>query len=118
MQSSANATGAPSSSDSRSATGLRLNSGFGLPFGRPRWLASTTVAPCSSAYWIVGSDDWIRVSSPITPFLSGTLKSTRMKTRLPLRSRSLIESFISSAEPSRYRPFATSMRSRSTQRFE
>ena len=41
------------------ATGRRLNSGVGLPFGRPRWLARMTVAPCSSAYWIVGSDDWI-----------------------------------------------------------
>src|SRR6195952_2547355 len=38
-------------------------------------------------------DDLIRVSSPMIPFLSGTLKSTRMKTRWPLRSRSLIESF-------------------------
>src|SRR5215470_15772699 len=35
----------------------------------------------------------MRVSSPITPSFSGTLKSTRMNTRLPARSRSLIESF-------------------------
>src|SRR5882672_6083961 len=35
----------------------------------------------------------MRVSSPITPSLSGTLKSTRMNTRFPARSRSLIESF-------------------------
>ena len=32
---------------------------------------------------IVGSDSRMRVSSPITPPLSGTLKSTRMKTRRP-----------------------------------
>ena len=32
-----------------SATGFRLNSGFGLPFGRPRCDARITVAPCSSA---------------------------------------------------------------------
>src|SRR5262245_22718906 len=44
----------------------------------------------------------MRVSSPMTPSLSGTLKSTRMKTRLPRRSRSLIESFMSSAKASRY----------------
>src|SRR6516164_1606435 len=42
---------------------------------------------------MVGSVARIRVSSPITPSLSGTLKSTRMNTRLPARSRSLIESF-------------------------
>src|SRR6266508_6102516 len=48
-----------------------------------------TVAPCSSAYLIVGRDARIRVSSPIVPCLIGTLKSTRMKTRFPSRSRSL-----------------------------
>ena len=37
---------------------------------------------------MVGSDARMRVSSLIAPFLIGTLKSTRMKTRLPLRSRS------------------------------
>src|SRR5882672_1272805 len=41
---------------------------------------------------MVGSDARMRVSSPITPAFSGTLKSTRMKTRLPARSRSRIES--------------------------
>jgi hypothetical protein len=56
-------------------------SGATLPLGLPRWLASTTVAPCPSAYWMVGTDDLMRVSSPICPFFSGTLKSTRMKTR-------------------------------------
>jgi len=33
------------------------------------------------------------VSSPMTPFFSGTLKSTRTKTRRPRRSRSLIVRF-------------------------
>src|SRR5215813_4093923 len=42
---------------------------------------------------MVGSVARMRVSSPITPSLSGTLKSTRMNTRLPAGSRSLIESF-------------------------
>ena len=40
----------------------------------------------------------MRVSSPIVPLFSGTLKSTRMKTRWPFRSRSLMESF---TDPSR-----------------
>ena len=45
---SAKATGAPSSSASRAATGFRLNSGFGLPFGRPRCDASRSrLAPCA-----------------------------------------------------------------------
>ena len=48
----------------------------------------TRDAPASSAYWIVGSDERMRVSSPITPFLIGTLKSTRTKTRRPCRFRS------------------------------
>src|SRR3954462_6512347 len=36
----------------------------------------------------------MRVSSEMTPFLMRTLKSTRMKTRLPRRSRSRIVNFI------------------------
>ena len=47
--SSANCTGRPSSCDSRSATGRSENSGFGLPFGRPRCDARITVAPLSSS---------------------------------------------------------------------
>src|SRR5262249_61816950 len=38
----------------------------------------------------------MRVSSAIRPFLSGTLKSTRTKARLPLRSTSLMESLSNS----------------------
>ena len=69
-QSSANATGRPSSSLRRAATGRRLISGFGLPFGRPRCDARIThAAPASSAYLIVGSDARMRVSSPMTPLL-------------------------------------------------
>src|SRR5713226_4055271 len=40
----------------------------------------------------VGIDSRMRVSSVTTPSLSGTLKSTRMKTRFPRRSRSLMVS--------------------------
>ena len=69
----------------------------------------------------------MRVSSPMRPSLSGTLKSTRMKTRLPFRSRSLIDSLARCARPPsnlgsapqpRYSPFFASSRSRSTHRFE
>src|SRR5262245_3560757 len=42
---------------------------------------------------MVGSVARMRVSSPMMPSFRGTLKSTRMNTRLPARSRSLIESF-------------------------
>src|SRR6185312_15358874 len=44
---------------------------------------------------MVGSEARMRLSLVISwpPFASGTLKSTRMNTRLPRRSRSLIESF-------------------------
>ena len=42
-----------------------------------------TVAPWSSAYWIVGRDARMRVSSEIRPSLIGTLKSTRMNAFLP-----------------------------------
>ena len=52
-----------------SATGFRLNSGLGPPLGRPRCDARITVAPCSSAYLIVGSDARTRVSSLIAPVL-------------------------------------------------
>ena len=91
MASSAKTTGRPSSSASRSATGFSEYSGLGLPFGRPEvGRQNDGCAPCSSACWIVGSDARMRVSSPIFPFLIGTLKSTRMKTRLPSRSRSSI----------------------------
>ena len=85
------ATARPSSSLVRAATGRRLMSGFGFPLGRPRCDARMThAAPASSAYAIVGSDSRMRVSSPMTPPLSGTLKSTRMKTRRPFTLRSRI----------------------------
>src|SRR5437762_5032406 len=41
----------------------------------------------------------MRVSSAIVPCSSGTLKSTRMKTRLPLISRSSIESLAITPRP-------------------
>ena len=45
-----------------------------------------TAAPCSSRYWIVGRLARRRVSSATAPSSSGTLKSTRTSTRLPVTS--------------------------------
>ena len=50
IQSGAMVTGFPKSCASRSASGARLISGLGFPLGRPKWLARTRPAPCSSAY--------------------------------------------------------------------
>ena len=65
------------------ATGRIVYSRFTLPLGLPRCDARMTVAPCSSAYL----DRRERRADPRVvldlPPLIGTLKSTRMKTRLP-----------------------------------
>ena len=58
------------------------------PLGRPRWEVSSRRAPCSRSHSIVGSAARMRVSSVISPSCSGTLKSTRTRTRLPSTSRS------------------------------
>src|SRR5262245_41777610 len=96
MQSFANWTVLPNSYDSLAATGFKLYFGYGFPLGLPRWEARMSMPPFSITYLIDGSDALIRVSSVILPSEIGTLKSTRMNTRLPVRSRSEIESlFIS-----------------------
>src|SRR3984957_7463341 len=64
----------------------------GLPLGRPRCEQRMTLALWRSAYSMVGSVSRMRVSSVMMPSLSGTLKSTRMRTRLSVRSRSRIDS--------------------------
>src|SRR6266511_484200 len=89
-QSSARMTSLRSSSESRAAAGSSdsfwRSSGF--PFGRPRCEARITRPRALIAYWIVGSAARMRASSVTRPCSSsGTLKSTRMKTRLPARSR-------------------------------
>ncbi len=66
----ARATGASESSGSRS-------------FGRPRCDARMISAPRSRSSSIVGSAALIRVSSATSPPSSGTLKSTRTRTRAP-----------------------------------
>ena len=65
---------------------------------------------------MVGSDARMRVSSPMTPFLSGTLKSTRTNTRRPFSARSRMVRFAMRLAETRYSPRAAILRSRSTQR--
>jgi hypothetical protein len=72
MQSDANVTGRPISSDKRAPTGARLASGVGPFFGRLRCEASTTRS-ASSGYSSVGSEARMRVSSVILPPSTGTL---------------------------------------------
>jgi len=48
-----------------------------------------TAAPFSRAIWMAGTEARMRVSSVMRPVSSwGTLRSARMKTRLPFTSRS------------------------------
>src|SRR5947207_5792801 len=76
------------SCDRRSPTGRSRNPSWTLPSGRPRWLARTTRAPSARRLVIVGRAARIRESSVTLPSASGTLKSTRTKTRLPAASKS------------------------------
>src|SRR5215469_14023295 len=70
-----------------------------LPLGRPRCEQRMTRALRRSAYSMVGMVSRMRVSSvmrgePPSPLdARGTLKSTRMSTRLLVRSRSRMDSF-------------------------
>ncbi len=83
----------PSSSAMRAATGASENSSLYTPSsGRPRCDMSITRAPALWAASIVGSDARMRASLVTTPFLTGTLRSSRISTRLPFRSRSVIRS--------------------------
>src|SRR5262249_9144507 len=91
-QSGTNCTGFSSNSLKRSATGFRLYFGSGLPLGRPRCDARMSRPPCCKTYRIEGSAASMRVSSVTVPSRSGTLKSTRINTRLPGKSRSEMES--------------------------
>lgn len=89
MQSGAITTGLPSSSDMRTAHGARLNLSSGPSLGRPRCEERSTLAPLSIRYLIVGTDARMRVSSVIVLPSSGTLRSQRTSTRLPLSSASV-----------------------------
>src|SRR6267154_419304 len=91
-QSNANATGRPSNSSNFFAAGCTEYFGSGPLLGRPRCEAKTNLPPFSIASFSVGIVSRMRVSSVTTPSFSGTLTSTRIKTRLPRKSRSLIVS--------------------------
>ena len=81
-----------SSSVRRWPTGRSRRLSETLPFGRPRWLARMTFAPDWTSVRIVGIAARMRESSVTRPSASGTLKSTRTKTRLPATSASRIVS--------------------------
>ncbi len=85
MQSSANATGRASTS---AMAGTRSPSdSFGSnPFGRPKWDSRITLPPLSAISRMVGATRSMRVVSATLPFSTGTLRSTRTSTRLPLTS--------------------------------
>ncbi len=87
-------TSRPSSSARRRATGASESSGLNSPStGRPRCDVTMTAAPASSAALIAGTDARMRVSSVIAPLSScGTLRSARIKTRLPASLPSAIKS--------------------------
>ncbi len=85
-QSVAKATGLPSSLASGSTTGFSDISGTTLPLGRSKWASSATLAPLATSALIVGRATRKRVSSVIAPLSIGTLKSTRTRAVLPLRS--------------------------------
>src|SRR5271170_3643257 len=88
-----------------STRGRRLMDSTGLPLGRPRCEQRMTLALWRSAYSMVGRVSRMRVSSVMMPSLRGTLKSTRMRTRLSVRSRSRIDSLAMSVRgyPRRWR---------------
>ena len=84
-------TSLPSSSLMRFATIFRLSSGFHSPLGLPMWEQRMTFALWSTRYLMVGMAATIRLSEVMTPFLVGTLKSQRHRTRLPATSMSSMD---------------------------
>ena len=51
---------------------------------------TVTLAPLASACFMVGSDATMRASLVTTPACTGTLRSARIKTRLPLKSTAVM----------------------------
>ena len=87
MQSPANSTFVPRffSTAGTICSSEYLGSGFFL--GRPMCDIRITEPPSASTFLMVGMAARMRVSSVTSPFsLRGTLKSTRMIARLPLKS--------------------------------
>src|SRR5215471_13305494 len=86
-QSRLSGTCAPMSEERCLATGASDSFSLNSPsVGRPRCEASSKRAPRERAFRIPGSEARMRVSSVSLPSWIGTLKSTRMKTRLPRKS--------------------------------
>merc|ERR1719261_2135305 len=85
-QSGASFTSEPMYSVMRSAHGASENLSSGPDLGRPRCEQAATLAPASSRYFRVGTDARMRVSSVMVLPSSGTLRSQRTRTFLPLRS--------------------------------
>ena len=85
MQSATNLIGRLMVCASSPATGLSESFGFG-PFGRPKCESRITLAPLSASSVIEGAVRSMRVASETTPFSTGTLRSTRINTRLPFTS--------------------------------
>ena len=90
-QSRISGTSRPSNSARRLATGAKVSASLHTPsLGRPRCEVTSTVAPFSRASFSVGNDAVMRCSEVILPASIGTLRSWRIRTRLLLRSRSLM----------------------------
>src|SRR5216117_1942009 len=84
-------TSTPKISASLFATGARESSGLSSPsLGLPRCEVTITAAFWSSAWRMPGNEARMRVSSVILPPSIGTLRSARMKTRLPASGTSLM----------------------------
>src|SRR5690606_12583682 len=94
-QSFTSGTSTPSSSDRRAATGASESASLHWPsLGRPRCEVTITAAPFSSASLSVGTEAVMRCSEVMRPLSIGTLRSWRISTRLPVRSRSVIRMIV------------------------
>src|SRR5215472_1086836 len=87
MQSSAKATGRLRRRATSAATGRNEYLGS-RPFGRSKCESRMILPPLSASSEIVGTISSMRVESVTLPSCIGTLRSTRMSTRLPLTSAS------------------------------
>ena len=62
---------------------IHICSGFGSPFGLPRWEQRITLPPSLTSFLMVGRAATRRFSSVIFPSFKGTLKSQRTRTLFP-----------------------------------
>jgi hypothetical protein len=85
MQSATNLIGRLMVWATSAATGFSESFAFGA-FGRPKCDSKMTLAPLSASSVIEGAARSMRVASETTPFSTGTLRSTRISTRLPFTS--------------------------------